>query len=130
MMRRQLGSGESRLETVTGYILISGVMASLILEIIGIVLLYRAYGHLGISQDVSFFIQGHDFFSFIYQQLTQKHTGGMPILLLAAGIIVLVLTPYVRVIASVIYFGWERNFKYLLITLFVLVVVTLSLTLH
>jgi len=55
---------------------------------------------------------------------------GSAILFMTAGIMVLILTPYIRVIASVIYFGWEKNFKYVLITLFVLVVVTLSLALH
>lgn len=106
------------------------VIISLILEIIGIVILYHSYGHLAISQDAGMFIQGHDFFSFIYQQFQGKHAGGSAALFMTAGIIVLILTPYIRVIASVIYFGWEKNIKYVLITLFVLIVVTVSLALH
>ena len=46
---------------------------------------------------------------------------------LGLGIVVLMLTPYVRVVASVLYFGLAKNPKYLLITLFVLLVLTASL---
>ena len=60
-----LGSGESKLETGISYLLIVGVIISLILEIVGIIILYHSYGHLAISQDAGMFIQGHDFFSFI-----------------------------------------------------------------
>ena len=123
-------SSEPKLEKVISYLLITGVIISLLLEILGVIILYRSYGHLDISQDTSMFIRGHDFFTFIYQQLESGHAAGSAILLLTAGIIVLILTPYVRVIASVVYFAWEKNTKYVLITLFVLVVVTLSLALH
>ena len=126
----RLGSGEYKLETGISYLLIAGVIISLILEIIGVIFLLHSYGHLDISQDTSMFIQGHDFFSFIYKEFQGKHTEGSAILFMTAGIIVLILTPYVRVIASVIYFVWERNIKYVLITLFVLLAVTISLALH
>jgi uncharacterized membrane protein len=126
----RLGSDESKLETGISYLLITGVMVSLILEIIGIIILYHSFGHLAISQDAGMYIQGHDFFSFIYQQFQGKHAAGSATLFMTAGIIVLILTPYIRVIASVIYFGWEKNIKYVLITLFVLAVVTVSLALH
>lgn len=130
MTANRSGSGGPKLETSISYLLIVGVIVSLVLEIIGIIILYRSYGHLAISQDTSMFIQGHNFFSFIYEQFQGKHAEGSAILCLTAGIIVLILTPYIRVIASVIYFGWEKNIKYVLITLFVLAVVTLSLALH
>jgi len=123
-------SSKSKLETGISYLLLAGVVTSLLLEIVGVVILYQSYGHLAISQDTGIFIQGHDFFSFIYQQFQGNHLKESGILFMTAGIIVLILTPYTRVIASVIYFGWERNIKYVLITLFVFVIVTLSLVLH
>jgi len=126
----KLGSGESKLETGISYLLITGVIVSLLLEIIGIIILYHSYGHLAISQDAAMFIRGHDFFSFIYEQFGGKYVAESGTLFMTTGIIVLILTPYIRVIVSVIYFGWEKNIKYVLITLFVLVVVTLSLALH
>jgi uncharacterized membrane protein len=49
---------------------------------------------------------------------------------ITVGIIVLILTPYIRAVTSLVYFVWEKNRYYVLITLFVLVVLTLSLALH
>ncbi len=49
---------------------------------------------------------------------------------MTAGVIVLMLTPYLRVVLSAAYFAWEKDAKYVLITLFVLIVLTLSLVLH
>jgi len=121
---------ESRFEKTIGYLLIVGVIISLILETIGVAMLYAAYRQIEISQDTSVFIKGHDFFTFILQQIESKYTEKSPFIVMTAGIIVLILTPYIRVIASVAHFAWERNWKYVLITLFVLVVVTLSLALH
>jgi uncharacterized membrane protein len=46
------------------------------------------------------------------------------------GITTLILTPFARVVASVLYFVWKRNIKYTLITIFVLTVLTISLALH
>jgi uncharacterized membrane protein len=43
------------------------------------------------------------------------------------GVVILILTPYVRVLMSVLYFAWEKNTKYILITLFVLLLLTISL---
>jgi uncharacterized membrane protein len=40
------------------------------------------------------------------------------------------ITPYVRVLASVVYFGVVRNLKYVIITAFVLVILTASLLVH
>ncbi len=130
MTTRRPGSGEPKLETGISFILISGVIVSIILELIGIILLYYTYGHLNISQDTNMFIKGHNFFSFIYETFSRKHPSGSAVLFMTAGVITLILTPYIRIIASVIYFAWEKNTKYVLITLFVLLVVTLSLALH
>ncbi len=112
------------------YLLIAGVMVSLLLEISGLIVFYRSYGNLAISQDRTVFIQGRDFFSFIYDQFRGQHADGSAILLMTAGVVVLMLTPYLRVVLSVVYFTWEKDFKYVLITLFVLIVLTLSLVLH
>jgi uncharacterized membrane protein len=46
------------------------------------------------------------------------------------GITILILTPYVRVILSVLFFAWRKNIKYMLITIVVLMVLTTSLLFH
>ena len=42
----------------------------------------------------------------------------------------MILTPFVRVIVSAMYFAWKRDARYVLITAFVLVALTISLALH
>ena len=126
----QLGSGESKLETVISWLLITGVIISLVLEIAGIAMYYHAYGQLGISQDQSVFIQGKNFFTFIYDQFRSGQGGGGAARLMTAGIVILILTPYLRVVVSAFYFTREKNFKYVVITMFVLIVLTLSLLKH
>jgi uncharacterized membrane protein len=125
-----LGSGESKLETVISYTLIIGVITSVILEIVGISLFYGTYGNLQISQSKNVFISGENFFVFIYNQIHNLFVRENALSFMTLGVIILILTPYIRSITSVIYFGWERNRKYVLITLFVLVVLTISLALH
>jgi uncharacterized membrane protein len=117
-------------ETVISYILIAGVAASLILEIVGAVLYARAYGNLDLFFGQAVVVQGHDFFSFVYGVIRGTYSGDVPLRLMTAGIAVLILTPFVRVVFSVLYFAWEKDWKYVVITLFVLAALTLSLTLH
>ncbi len=125
-----LGSGESKLETIISYLLIIGVVVSVILEVIGITLYYGSYGNLQISQDKSVFINGQNFFAFIINQTQHLFGVQNALLFITLGLIILILTPYVRAITSAIYFAWEKHYKYCLITLFVIMVLTLSLALH
>jgi len=123
-------NSEPKFEKVISYLLMTGVILCILLEVIGVALFYHDYGNLNISQQAGVFVKGHDFFSFIYRQLHSGSAVTPAILFMIAGIVVLILTPYLRVIASFLYFSWQRNWKYVIITLFVLIVVTLSLTLH
>ena len=134
MVKPTLGSGETKLETIISYVLIAGVVASAVLIATGIILYYGEYGNLQIPTDRSsnpaVFVSGQDFFAFaigVFQHLFGSQNS---LVFVAVGLIILILTPYVRAITSVIYFAWERHFKYVLITLFVLTVLTLSLALH
>ncbi|MGA3288970.1 MAG: DUF1634 domain-containing protein [Candidatus Bathyarchaeia archaeon] len=125
-----LGSGESKLETVVSYILIIGVVVSVLLEIIGISLFYRTYGNEQVSQSKTVFISGQNFFVFIFDQIQHFFGSQNAIMFMTLGLIILILTPYIRAISSVVYFAWEKNRNYVLITLFVLIVLTVSLVLH
>jgi len=125
-----LGSGESKLETAISYILIIGVAISVLFEIIGITLFYQTYGNVQITQNKTFFISGMNFFAFIIDQFLHLFGSQNAIVFMTLGLIILILTPYIRAITSVIYFAWEKNRSYVWITLFVLIVLTLSLALH
>jgi uncharacterized membrane protein len=125
-----LGCGETKLEVIVGYLLIIGVVSSVVLEAIGIALFYGTYGNTQVSQNQSFFISGDNFFAFIIEQTQHLFDSQNALLFMILGLIILLLTPYIRAITSVVYFSWERNRKYVAITLFVLLVLTLSLALH
>jgi uncharacterized membrane protein len=125
-----IGSGESKLETTISYLLIIGVIVSLILEAIGLMLFYYSFANLNILENKIVFIRGKNFFSFVISIFQGENIQNNAILFMTLGLITLILTPYLRVITSVIYFAWKKNRKYLLLTLFVLVILTVSLALH
>jgi uncharacterized membrane protein len=125
-----LGSGEAKLEVAVSYLLVVGVIVSVVLEVIGIGLYFGAFGNVAVSTDPAVYISGDNFFAFIALQLQNLFTAENALVFMTLGIIVLLLTPYTRAITSVAYFAWEKNIKYVLITLFVLIVLTISLALH
>ncbi len=130
-MTKEHGSvGESKLETIISYLLIIGVATSVTFEAIGIALYFGAYGNLQVSDAPNVFITGENFFAFIAATVQNLFVSENALLFMTVGIIVLILTPFIRAITSCIYFAWEKNSKYVVITLFVLAVLTISLILH
>lgn len=130
MMAKREGSGETGLETSISYVLVTGVIVSLVLEVAGIILFYRQTGTFAISERHSMFIGGDDFFSFFARLLRDTASKGTGLRLMTLGIALLILIPYVRAIMSVIYFAVRRNLLYTVFTLFVAAVLTMSLTFH
>jgi uncharacterized membrane protein len=126
---RGRGSGETRLETIISGTLIGGVVASLLLEAAGLLLLWKSSGNLAISHGSHVVLRGENFFTFL-ANLGSTAFSGQPFSLIALGIAILILTPYVRAVLSVIYFAVEKNYVYLAVTLFVLAVLTASLWTH
>jgi uncharacterized membrane protein len=120
----------SKFERAISYLLIIGVILSLILEVIGIIVFYHVYGNLDVSESGRMFIHAKDFFNFIYRLFEGEYAQDKAIFIMVLGISILILTPYLRVIMSVFYFAWERNIKYMGITLFVLIILTISLIIH
>ena len=129
MMKKQ-ADNSGGLEKAISYLLIGGVVLSCILEIAGMVVFSHASGSMAILQDSKVFIHEHGFFPFIYNFLRTGYGEGAGLWLMTAGLIILILTPFLRVVLSAVHFAWKRDFKYVLITVFVLLVLTLSLTLH
>jgi uncharacterized membrane protein len=76
------------------------------------------------------FIVGENFFALIYVKVQNLFVSAKALLFMTLGLIILILTPFIRAVAFVIYFAWSKNLKYVVITLFVLVVLTISLALH
>jgi len=116
------------MEILIGYILLVGVLLSTVLLIIGLTWHWAQTGHLRFEYP----IVGMNLFEFISLDVRQIASGSFrPKLIVNLGIAVVMFTPYVRVLASMLYFALvERNRKYTLFTGFVLTALTYSLFLR
>lgn len=116
------------MEILVGSILLVGVMLSTALLIIGLAWHWITTGHLGLEYSVA----GLNFFQFLLADFHQVVSGVLrPRFLVSLGLAMLMVTPYVRVLASILYFAFvERNWKYTLFTAFVFSVLTYSLFLR
>ena len=124
-------SAEKNLDVVISYILITGVIASVLLEAAGILGLYFSNGNVDIVYAPEFSLQGSNFFVYAAQVVQGILLGKWtPITVLTFGLLLLMITPYVRVVASAAYFAVEKNSKYFFITLIVLLILTGSLLAH
>ena len=118
-------AARSNIETVVGYILLGGVLLSVALIAGGLAWHWVTTGQL----QFEYLVGGMDLARFITTDLQQLIVGPIhPRYLINLGIAVLILTPYVRILASVLYFAFvARNWKYTLFTASVLGVLTYSL---
>jgi len=116
------------MEILVGYILQTGVLLSMTLIAVGVVWRWLSTGTLGFDYTIT----GMNFFEFVLSDIQQMLAGMLrPRLLANLGIATLMLTPYIRVLASMVYFAIaEHNRKYTVFTGFVFVVLTYSLFLR
>ena len=116
------------METLIGNILSLGVLTSAAFLTAGILWRWINTGH----PQLDYGISGTNLFEFWISDIRQVTCGAFrPRLLINLGIAVLMLTPYLRVLASMIYFAAiERNVKYTVFTGLVLCVLTYSLFLR
>jgi uncharacterized membrane protein len=106
-------------------------MVSLALESGGIILNYLKTGDTSImiSPSSQWLVSREPFFGFASSTFRSALAGLTPVDLTALGVMVLLLTPYARIVAAVVYYAVERDWKYVSITLFVFAVVTCGLVL-
>lgn len=116
------------MDVLVGYILLIGVLVSMALIALGIVWRWLNTGALAFDYTIG----GMNFFEFVLSDIQQMLAGAFrPRLLVNLGIATLMLTPYLRVFASMLYFAIaERNWKYTSFTAFVFTVLTYSLFLR
>jgi uncharacterized membrane protein len=116
------------METLIGYLLLIGVLISLGLIVAGTFWHWCAQGNLRFAYS----IQGTNLFGFLAGSLWEVPEGTWrPRVLINLGLSALLLTPYLRVLASMLYFLFaRRNWKYTLFTLFVFAVLTYTLFLR
>jgi len=118
----------SRMDSLIGGILLIGTICSGGLILIGLVWHGITTGKLQLGYSIT----GMDFFQFLWSDLGLAAAGKIqPRLLINSGIALLMLTPFIRVLASIFYFALaERALKYVIFTGFVFMVLTYSLFLR
>ena len=117
---------DESLEVIMSYVLIAGVVVSLVVESYGLYLYYITTHGLDVAPAWS--LSGRNFFADAINLFASlEGNAANPFAVMAAGIVVLMLTPYIRVLSSVAFYGTEKDAKYSLITILVLMVLTLSL---
>ncbi|MGA9882837.1 MAG: DUF1634 domain-containing protein [Candidatus Acidiferrales bacterium] len=119
---------EFDMDAVVGYILLIGVLISLVL--VSAALIWRSLNTGSLSFDYK--ITGLNLFQLVLEEVKLAARGALrPRLLLSLGIAMLMLTPYIRVLASMVYFiAALRNWKYSIFTAIVLLTLTYSLFLR
>jgi uncharacterized membrane protein len=118
---------QARMDTLVGTLLMIGVMTSLALIAAGLLWSFAATGRMV----PNYRIAGMNFFRFAVATAATAARGAFSAkLLIDAGIVALMLTPLLRVFASMVYFLAIRNPKYAAFTAFVLAVLAWSLFLR
>ncbi len=122
---QECDAGEARMDLLVGYLLLGGVLTSAALVTAGLAWRYISIGRLTTDYTIS----GTNLAQFVWHELGLARAGQLrPRLLINLGVAALLLTPYARVLASMLYFAFAaRNWKYTLFTGFVLAVLTYSL---
>jgi len=113
------------MEVLVSYILLAGVLLSVLLIVLGVLWRWQVTGRLGLDYSIA----GMNVFAFTIEELRLAIEGAFrPRLLVSLGIATLMLTPYVRVLVSMLYFALaERNWKYTVFTGIVFCVLTYSI---
>ena len=116
---------DGAMDNVIGWVLLAGVLLSVALIVAGLAWRLVTSGTLGADHR----LPGMNVAQFAGAEAKMALSGDLrPRLLVDAGILVLLLTPYARVLASVLFFSLrERNLKYTIITGLVLAILSYSL---
>jgi len=115
------------MDALVGYVLLVGVFSSLALLATGLVWRWSSTG-----TAFDYDLAGTTVFQLLATDVRQLAAGAWrPRLLVNLGLAALLLTPYTRVVASMLYFALvERDRKYVAFTAFVLATLTYSLFLR
>jgi uncharacterized membrane protein len=119
---------EFDMDAIVGYILLIGVLISLVLVVAALVWRWIDTRTLAFNYKLT----GANLFQLIVDEVRLAMHGMLrPRLLLSLGIAMLMLTPFIRVLASMVYFmAALKNWKYSVFTAIVLLTLTYSLFLR
>lgn len=111
------------LEDIISYILTFGTIFSIFLLSIGVIA-YLVY----IKEIIlDWILKGENLFVALNNVLSNVFQNNISYTFMAIGILMLMLTQYIRVIVSIVYFSLIKDCKYVVITLIVFIILTLSI---
>jgi uncharacterized membrane protein len=116
---------ETQMEGLIGTLLLVGLVVSVSLILTGLIWDFTRTGQLGLDYTV----QDENLYKFLWQDTQALFSQPVsPKLVLNLGVIVLLFTPYLRVVTSFFYFLLvERSLKYASFTGIVLLILTMGL---
>lgn len=117
-------------EAVIGYVLIGGLVVSVAVILLGLFGYLVQSGSSSLEYTANWQMTGPDFFSYLWNLVVSLSLRQAPTQTMALGIVLLMLTSYVRVFATALLFAVSRNLKYSVISLFVFLLLTLTLVTH
>jgi uncharacterized membrane protein len=117
---------DSNIQTAIGNILRYGVYLSLAVSLIGGIFYLKDHGSEKVASKYTHFVEKDDsFFDYLGKVFTGiRNLHGEEIVKL--GIIILIITPTIRVIFSLLGFILEKDKLYIVITLIVLLIIAIS----
>jgi uncharacterized membrane protein len=122
--------GGGKIGSLIGYTLIVGVILTLLVEILGILLHFVQTNGFDFQFNSQWQMTGKNFFVYIGELVSSFSPFPGAIQVMGLGIVFLMLSSYIRVFTTVLYFGLKRNPKYSLIALSLLILLTGTLLLH
>ena len=111
------------IERMISYVLITGVMISLTLNLFGLILYHfenRLCLEIVLNEQSSLSLDS--FINHISQ--INSYT------ILSASILVILFTPYIRVLASMVYFMFKKDYRYVFLTSIVFLVLSMLILFH
>ncbi|MCS7365925.1 MAG: DUF1634 domain-containing protein [archaeon GB-1867-035] len=116
------------LEVLISRLLTFGVFLSIFFVSIGVGLYLMQTGGLTLALGDEWFLKGETVFDVLSNIIGKLFSwSDLSFVFMSMGILLLMLTQYIRVIMSVIYFIFIKDWKYVAITLAVSIILTLSL---
>jgi uncharacterized membrane protein len=88
---------------------------------------YATTGETSLTLSPQWLVKGGNFFGFVASTLSSLAKAADPVSITGLGIAILVLTPYFRIVAAVVYYAVEKDWNYVAITTTVFFIVTLGL---
>ncbi len=117
-------------EAAIGYVLAGGLVVSTVVTVVGILLYFAQSGTFSFDFSSQWQVSGPNFFAYALGVIDSASSFEVPTGMMALGVILLMLTSYTRVFATVLYFAFAKNAKYTVISFVVLTVLTLTLLIH